>query len=72
MPAPVSIPESVADAVHDVVNALQAAVLLATMIDRRAQRSMSGPPDPDLAELRRAIDRAVRAIATLKLEPANR
>ena len=66
------IPESVADAIHDAVNALQVAILLAATIDRRAQRSMSGPRDPDQAELRRAINRAVTALATLKLKPGDR
>jgi len=59
------IPESVADAIHDVVNALQVAVLLAAQIDRR----MSGLQDSDQAELRRAIHRAVTALAPLKPTP---
>ena len=59
------VPAFVADAIHDVVNALQVAVLLAAEIDRGAQHSMSGPLDPDQAALRRTIDRAA-ALATLK------
>jgi hypothetical protein len=41
------IPEAFTDAIHDAVNALQVAVLLAAEIDRGAQHSMSGPLDPD-------------------------
>ena len=60
------IPEAFADAIHDAVNALQVAVLLAAEIDRGAQHSMTGPIDPDQAALRRAINRAAAALATLK------
>jgi hypothetical protein len=60
------IPEAFADAIHDAVNALQVAVLLAAEIDRGAQASMGGPLDPDQAALRRAINRAAAALAMLK------
>jgi hypothetical protein len=60
-------PDSVADAIHDVANALQTAVILAATID--VQRSMSGLRDPDQAELRQAINRAVTALARLKRKP---
>jgi hypothetical protein len=60
------IPEAFADAIHDAVNALQVAVILAAEIDRGAQHSTRGPIDPDQAELRRAINRAAAALATLK------
>jgi|HubBroStandDraft_6_1064221.scaffolds.fasta_scaffold547598_2 hypothetical protein len=60
-------PDSIADAIHDVANALQTAVILAATID--VQRSMSGLRDPDQAELRQAINRAVTALARLKRKP---
>jgi len=60
------IPEAFADAIHDAVNALQVAVLLAEEIDRDARHSMSGSIDSDQAALRRAINRAAAALATLK------
>ena len=37
------IPEAFADAMHDVVNARQVAVLLGEEINRAAQNSMKGP-----------------------------
>jgi hypothetical protein len=63
-------PDSVADAIHDVANALQTAVILAATID--VQRSMSGLRDSDQAELRQAINRAVTALARLKRKPKDR
>ena len=63
-------PESVANAIHDIANALQTAVILAETID--VQRSMSGLRDPDQAELRQAINRAVTALARLKRKPKDR
>jgi hypothetical protein len=67
------IPEAFADAIHDAMNALQVAVLLAVEIDRGAQHSMSGSLDPEQAALRRAINRAAAALATLKRAgPADR
>jgi hypothetical protein len=59
-------PETFANAIRDVVNALQVAVLLAAEIDRGAQHSMSVAMDPDQAAPRRAINQAAAALATLK------
>ena len=63
-------PDSVADAIHDVANALQTAVILAATID--VQRSTSGLRDPDQAELRQAINRAVTALGRLRRKPKDR
>jgi hypothetical protein len=61
------IPETFASAIRDVVNALQVAVLLAAELDSRgAKHSMSVGLDPDRAALRRAINQAAAALATLK------
>ena len=60
------IPETFANAIRDVVNALQVAVLLAAELDRGAKHSMSVGLDPDRAALRRAINQAAAALATLR------